>query len=435
MNTTIKNIGGTFSQQLTIASAIGSRLRKLTQHPVIEQIRLRQLTWIPSLINTHHGFRFLWAGLLMIVLACLVGIVAINTNTGLLYMLVGLLVGGWIVSAVFSTINLMGISVSRKVGGTSQVGQKLIITYTIKNNKRLFRSYGLVLAELGRLPITLPYGYAISVGPGQQYVCVVETICHRRGHMRLRSIRVSSRFPFGLVDKCLIANEAADIVVHPSLGRIRHSPSWRTASASGSLGQYNQQTKGFEEFFGIREFQSYDNPHWIHWRTSAKLNRLMVKEMAEYNSNQITILLDTRVNDPLSLSEQCMLEEAISFAATLIDRATERSLPVGLVIHGAEMKVVNHGRGTGHRWSLMTELAGVRMGSWLSPLPAVGAFRPRSFVDAHHWVIGVGIDEHLEELGAFGRNTTVIDVNSKQFGDMFEMEFPPNLPSGRRSTA
>jgi uncharacterized protein (DUF58 family) len=263
--------------------------------------------------------------------------------------------------------------------------------------------------------------------------CRVEITCRRRGHLRLRRIRVSSRFPFGLVAKCLVAKEAADVVVHPSLGHIRFELlSRRHASGSSGLGQYNQQTKGFEEFVGVREFLPYDNFHWIHWRSSAKLNRLVVREMAEYNSNHLTLLLDTRVENPLSLKQQALLEAAISFAATVIDRATSRCLPIALVVSGGDIRVVDHGRGSGHRWALMTELAGVRMGSWQDDLPSVGSFRPRSFVDAHYWVIGVGVSRHMTDMGRYARNVTVIDAESESFHELFTMAHPDAVQRPRR---
>ena len=396
------------------------RYRQRWQYFLEDRLNISQVTWIPSLLRANRGYKFQWSGLGLVVMTATVGIVAIHTSTGLLYLLMGLMLGLWMVSGLISFINLSGLSVTRDVSQTSQVGETLYMTYVIKNQKRYFSSYSLVLEEMGRLPMVLPSGFAMRVGPNEEQRVVLQLTCRRRGHMRLRRVRISSRFPFGLIAKCLMVREAADIVIHPSLGHIRYdlfSP--RNASASGTMGLYNQQTKGFEEYYGIREFQNFDNRHWIHWRSSAKRGRLMVKEMAEYHSNQVTILLDTRVEDPLSLHQQDMLERAISFAATLVDRATERSLPVALVVSGGDMKIVRHGRGAGHRWSLMTELAGVRMGSWEAQLPNLGSFRPRSFADAHYWVIGVGISQHAELLSGHEKNMTIIDCLSDNFQDIF----------------
>ena len=391
---------------------------------------LSQVIWIPSLFDSQRAFRFLWTGVILVILTAVLGVVAIQTSAGLLYMMLGLFLGAWLVSGIFSWINLRGLQVQREVGSTSQVGEKLLISYVLTNEKRWFCSYSLVLEELGRLPMSLPTAFALCLRPGESLRIPVEITCQRRGHMLLRRVRISSKFPFGLMAKCVVIKSAADIVVHPAQGRVRYNLlQARHHSAGGALGQYNQQTKGFEEYFGIREFQSSDNIHWIHWRSSAKLNRLMVKEMAEYDSNHMTILLDTRVSDPLSLEQQMQLEKAICFAATLIDRATERSLPVALVVSGGDVKFVNHGRGSAHRWGLMTELAGVRMGNWDTEMPHPGSFRPRSFHNVHYWILGVSVKEHLGEVLGGHANITIIDSASEDFDELFEVDLPGLLAS------
>jgi uncharacterized protein (DUF58 family) len=418
--TPVKKISAYAGKLVKVGQFVGQQLE--------ERYHFKQVIWIPSLFDSSRAFRFLWSGLVLILITAVLGIVAIQTSAGLLYMLLGLFLGSWIVSGLFSWLNLAGLTVDREVTASSQVGEKMRLTYVITNHKKYFCSYSLVIEELGRLPMSLPAAFAMSLKPGEQLRIPVTVTCQRRGHMLLRRVRISSRYPFGLVAKCVVVKVAADIVVHPAIGSIRHHLfDNRTASAAGSMGQYNQQTKGFEEYYGIREYQSCDNIHWIHWRSSARTGKLMVKEMAEYNSNHVTILLDTRVEDPLSLEQQMQLEKSISFAATIIDRATERSLPVALVVSGGDIKLVQHGRGLAHRWGLMTELAAVRMGSWKAELPNLGSFRPRSFTDAHYWVIGVGVSQHLGELGVQRGNVTVIDTLSEEFENMFTVELPGQL--------
>ncbi len=81
----------------------------------------------------------------------------------------------------------------------------------------------------------------------------------------------------------------------------------------------------------------------------------------------------------------------------------------------------------------MTELAGVRMGSWGKALPSIGGFRPRSFVDAHCWIIGVGIRRHLpEDMGRAGRNITIMDALSEDFDELFTVTGLESLAIGER---
>ena len=296
---------------------------------------MRPYVWIPSLINPKRSFCFLWSGLVMIVITAIVGIVAIHTSAGLLYLILGLLLGAWIVSAILSNANMWGISVTRSIGQTSQVGEFLEIIYTVTNRKILMSSYAVSIEEVIQGKIVMPYGSVMRIGPRKTMVIKVRMLCQHRGNLQLRSVRLASRYPFGLVAKSIVTTEAAGVMIHPHIGRIGFDLfSGQRASTSGGIGQYNQQTKGFEEYLGIREFRDTDSFHWVHWKSSARLNKLMVKEMAEYHANQITIILDLRI-DVKNIKQRDALETAICFVATLIERATERSLPIALILRGS----------------------------------------------------------------------------------------------------
>ena len=386
--------------------------------------RLSQAGWFPSLLNPTHASRFLWPGLVVVILTCVVGVIAIHTSAGLLYLLLGLLLGLWVVSALFSSFNLAGLSLRREVSSTSRVGDNLVIRYTLSSRKRFFHSYSLVLEETGSTQLPSRPGYVISLATKQKKIVSIEVPMLNRGHLQLNKIRVSSRFPFGLAAKCLVVKQPCDVVIHPSLGRIRYDFFARQQTeGSGGLGPFNQRTKGFEEYIGLREFQNFDNIRWIHWRSSAKRNRLMVKEMGQYYANRVTIFLDCRLADPSSVSQLRCLEQAISFAATLIDRACERSVPVGLAVSGGNTKVIQHGQGGGHRWRLMTELAGLQASDLKSSLPGPPDIRPRSWVESQYWLIGAGVSQRTGAISTRHYNATVIDSESTKFEDLFTPDF------------
>gem|GEM_PF-5336291 len=380
---------------------------------------IRPYVWIPSLINPDRSFCFLWSGLAMITSTAIVGVVAIHTSAGLLYLILGLLLGSWIVSGILSNVNMWGISVTRRIGQTSQVGEFLEVIYTVTNRKMLMSSYAVSIEEVVGAGVVMPHGSVMRIGPRKSMVVKVRMLCRHRGHLQLSAVRLVSRYPFGLIAKSLVTAEAAGVMIHPHVGRIGFDLfAGQRASTSGGIGQYNQQTKGFEEYLGIREFRDTDSFHWIHWKSSARLNKLMVKEMAEYHANQITIVLDLRINTK-DRQQRDALETAICFVSTLIERATERSLPVALILRGDKVKTMRHGQGAGHRWSLMTVLAVVEMASIDEGGAEIGAVHPRSFRDAHRWVVGVDVTERYGATAGYRGSTSVIDVLERQFSKLY----------------
>jgi len=63
----------------------------------------------------------------------------------------------------------------------------------------------------------------------------------------------------------------------------------------------------------IREYIPGDRLQKIHWKLSAKINKLMVKENEQTSSNQFTILVELYLPEPASL----VLEESLMYACTM----------------------------------------------------------------------------------------------------------------------
>ena len=96
----------------------------------------------------------------------------------------------------------------------------------------------------------------------------------------------------------------------------------------------------------IRDYTGNDPLKLIHWRLSARHGELKVKEMAAPSEDPLVI-------DVLSLPGGG-LEENLSLAAYLVNRAVRANRPVGLKF-GA--RIVRPDLTRTHRLRLLTELA------------------------------------------------------------------------------
>jgi uncharacterized protein (DUF58 family) len=74
-----------------------------------------------------------------------------------------------------------------------------------------------------------------------------------------------------------------------------------------------------EDFRSLRDYQPGDNPKRIHWRTSARLGKLQVREVEREHAAPVLVLLDSRIpasTSPADRNEaEAGLELAVSFAA------------------------------------------------------------------------------------------------------------------------
>lgn len=104
-----------------------------------------------------------------------------------------------------------------------------------------------------------------------------------------------------------------EIVIHPKLSQ---DVSFDSAAFGEGFDEFEENdAKGLvsSNVTDIREYIPGDRLQRIHWKLSAKINKLMVKENEQTSSNQFTILVELFLPHPESL----LLEQSISHACTL----------------------------------------------------------------------------------------------------------------------
>src|SRR5262249_54217276 len=73
-----------------------------------------------------------------------------------------------------------------------------------------------------------------------------------------------------------------------------------------------------DDFHGLREFRSGDNPRAIHWRSTARRGELILREFQQNREPTFTFVLDLFLPKPLNADSIRRVEFALSFVASLI---------------------------------------------------------------------------------------------------------------------
>jgi uncharacterized protein (DUF58 family) len=84
-----------------------------------------------------------------------------------------------------------------------------------------------------------------------------------------------------------------DFLVHPTFGRLEKN--WRGAMELPRVGERHKRLSisgGDGEFFGLRDYRSGDPIRLIHWRSSAKRENLIVRQLERQENYQLGILVD-----------------------------------------------------------------------------------------------------------------------------------------------
>lgn len=145
----------------------------------------------------------------------------------------------------------------------------------------------------------------------------------RRGVYQLGPGILSKTDPFGLAHSIHASIDPARIVVYPvtediDLFEIRGD------SGPGSRSRVAHATDG-REFYALRQFQEGDDQRRIHWPSTARLGRTMIRQEEHQSHSPVTVLIDPA---GASASEY---ERCICSAASVVRSFLNRRHPTRLV--------------------------------------------------------------------------------------------------------
>jgi len=271
-----------------------------------------------------------------------VGFAAVSTANNLLYLLEAMLLGLIVVSGLLSEMSMRGLRLGLRVPDEVFAGRPAVFAVTVLNGKRRLPSYSLALAAPGRGVIVR---YLPRLRAGEERLIAWEATFPTRGRERLPTLRVTTRFPFGLFAKSAPVALDADIIVYPALRPVP-ADAWRRAHGSVLTSRRPGRGHGLRN---LREYRSGDDPRLIHWRLSAKRRELVVRELEEETAlDACIVLIGTGARD--AARRESALSDAASLARALLRAGAAVALTApGIAIPG--------GRGREQERRVLTALA------------------------------------------------------------------------------
>ncbi len=148
----------------------------------------------------------------------------------------------------------------------------------------------------------------------------------RRGVIELGPIRIDDLDALGLAQRSHRIDSRERLIVHPP---IEHLPAVATPARNDPLyGHEHRSLLGLrdEEFDGLRTYVPGDDPRRIHWRTSARVDELQVRQFSPSRQGQLCVVIDTRSPG----DETATLDVTTSIAASIADAALRAGDIVGI---------------------------------------------------------------------------------------------------------
>ncbi len=259
-----------------------------------------------------------------------IGLAAINTGNNLLYLLLGWLLSMIIASGILSDFCLRGIRITRSAPRRIYANRPFLMELSAHNSKRRLASYSLEIEDLCDGHPVDKRCYFLKIPEGKSQHTAYRHTINKRGLYTFEGFQVSTKFPFGLFTKTRRESTASEILVFPATRSVPLPPPAVQRMGNNLTNKIGRRG----EFFGLREYRDGDDRRSIHWRSSARSERLMVREYEDESQRRITLLIDNALPKTRGEVEEQALEDAISLCASLAQAYLERGYSLRLVARG-----------------------------------------------------------------------------------------------------
>lgn len=304
---------------------------------------------------------------------------ALATGRDLYFYLTYLLLLMLALSALWSWLMLRGLQITRHMRAQHvQVGHLFEETFSLRNTIWLPKLW-VAVHDYSDLPGYSGGRVIDRLAPRSERGWVARSACERRGRFRLGPLVIASGDPFGLFEFERKYPQTSIVLVYPATAPLNRFPQPVGYMPGGdALRRRSHQVT--PNAAGAREYAPGDGFNRIHWPSTARKRRLIVKEFELDPMLDVWILLDmhseVHVIRPVDEAERAMKrrrslwsrlnaveldpsteEYAVTAAASVAEHLIRNDRAVGLVAHGQHREVIQADRGERQLGKILETLA------------------------------------------------------------------------------
>ncbi len=209
-----------------------------------------------------------------------------------------------------------------------------------------------------------PLALFAGLGPGSASTAALAsavTACEwrtrRRGEVRKLALRVTSEFPLGMWRATAHLDVDVDWLSLPQIAALQFDPA-QSAARRRERSLDVRSRRGDEEFYALRDARPSDSPHRIHWRSSARRGKTVVRELrGEEQPEAVLVLVGWVEQMPAANRQHEGFERAVSLAAAIVERRARVGESTVVRFEGAQPWSLRVSATRGAVQSLLAQLA------------------------------------------------------------------------------
>lgn len=249
-------------------------------------------------------------GKLLLFLCGVLYLASLTSQSGLLLLPIGLLLGCLAVNFFLARRALRQLELEVPPEVHTAEGEPISDPWKIHN--RAASRAGFVSAESSAGVLFRQ----ASLGPRSSATVLPTVVGARRGVYPHQEIRLASTFPFGLVKALRKVQLPGELVVHPALYEVTPPKAAGLDPVVGGKHSGHRKTGSGSDFAGVRPMLAGDPLKNIHWKASSKGQGLMVKMFQEELSGRVAFILDHgHSGDSKTLDDCLRAAGSLMFAA------------------------------------------------------------------------------------------------------------------------
>ncbi len=191
-----------------------------------------------------------------------------------------------------------------------------------------------VLLRDGAAAGTRPGRFAIAgISPGTTVTRSYPIVAAARGRWNIGPMTLRLRDPFGVAERRRRYRATSELLIYPEVHELAHGPLPAVAHAGGTSERRRLLDSG-DEFHTMREYRDGDDLRRVHWASTARRGKLMVRQNEQPWAAQATLLLDTRAAAHHGGGPSSTFEQSVVATASVAAHLSRRGYDVRLTTVG-----------------------------------------------------------------------------------------------------
>ncbi|MCL5773557.1 MAG: DUF58 domain-containing protein [Firmicutes bacterium] len=257
-------------------------------------------------------------------IACFLFIVATNTQTGWLFLVDAILVGTLLLGFISSRLQIRGLKVERTFRDRVYEGENLKVEILLQNTHRWQKHLITVEEKFPASEKNESKTFLLEKIEGNKTRTIsYEEECFKRGIYSFPPLKLEAGAPLGFFPFGKTLKKDGELIIFPSGPSIENLPARSTSLYTASQNRPYSTPGQSHDFLGIRDYQPGEGTRYIHWKATAKLGKLMVKEFKKLSSRELTIFIDNSLD--IGKGRETSLEYVVKAAASLSNLSVQQN--------------------------------------------------------------------------------------------------------------